>query len=305
MGERKVIQKYYPPDFDPSKIPKVKRPKNGQIKVRMMMPMSVRCNTCGEYLYKGKKFNSRKETVVGEEYLGIKIFRFYIRCSRCSAEFTIKTDPKNSDYCCEFGASRNFEPWRENQGIIKDAKDKREKEEMGDAMKSLENRTLDNKIEMDILDALDEIRSINSRNSKIDPLDILAARQKETDQLEQKVYEEDEQLITSLFPNHVKRIDEEEGADDDEEAFVFSNLVEDNDPAFPLAKKQKVEVKVPPKVVSAVKVIPKVSVIKKENLIPIKKEKVEASSPVAKPDNQQPSGLMTLLGYSSGSDDGN
>ena len=44
-----------------------------------MAPFSMRCNTCGEYIYKGKKFNARKETVQGEDYYGIKIFRFYIK----------------------------------------------------------------------------------------------------------------------------------------------------------------------------------------------------------------------------------
>ena len=31
---------------------------------------------------KGKKFNARKETAVGEEYYGIKVFRFYIVSQR-------------------------------------------------------------------------------------------------------------------------------------------------------------------------------------------------------------------------------
>lgn len=39
-------------------------------------------------------------------------------------------------------------------------KRKREQEEMGDAMKSLENRTMDSKREMDILAALDEMKSM-------------------------------------------------------------------------------------------------------------------------------------------------
>lgn len=39
-------------------------------------------------------------------------------------------------------------------------KQKRESEEMGDAMKSLENRTQDSKREMDIMAALDEMKSM-------------------------------------------------------------------------------------------------------------------------------------------------
>src|SRR3989338_5271090 len=101
MAERKVINKYYPPDFDPGMIPRRKRAKNSQIKIRMMLPMSIRCNVCGEYMGAGKKFNSRKETVDVEDHLGLKIFRFYVRCVKCSSELTFKTDPKNSDYVTE------------------------------------------------------------------------------------------------------------------------------------------------------------------------------------------------------------
>jgi hypothetical protein len=46
-------------------------------------------------------------------YQLLQIFRFYYRCKNCAAEFTMKTDPKSSDYILELGASRNYEPWRE------------------------------------------------------------------------------------------------------------------------------------------------------------------------------------------------
>ena len=88
MGERKVINNYVPPDFDPSIIPKTKREKNRLTEVRTMLPFSMRCNTCGEYMYLGKKFNSKKEMVQDEDYMGIRIFRFHIKCSVCSAAIT-------------------------------------------------------------------------------------------------------------------------------------------------------------------------------------------------------------------------
>jgi hypothetical protein len=55
-------------------VPQV-RSEDKQMKVRMMLPMTVRCNVCGTFMYKGTKFNTRMEDVRGENYLGIKIFR--------------------------------------------------------------------------------------------------------------------------------------------------------------------------------------------------------------------------------------
>ena len=80
MSERKVLNKYYPPDYDPSKIPKLpKGAKSRQWVQRVMAPFNMRCNTCGEYIARAKKFNMRREKVVGEDYLGLMIFRFYLR----------------------------------------------------------------------------------------------------------------------------------------------------------------------------------------------------------------------------------
>ncbi|GAA6062576.1 hypothetical protein JCM10212_004889 [Sporobolomyces blumeae] len=169
MSERKVLNKYFPPDFDPSKIPRRKMPKDKQQVVRLMAPFSMRCTTCGEYIYKGKKFNARKETVQGEEYYGIKIFRFYIKCTQCSAEITFKTDPKNSDYNAEHGAQRNFEPWRADDGPKDvDKLDLLEEEEarQNNPMEALENKAIDSRREMDILDALQSIKSRNARMEK-------------------------------------------------------------------------------------------------------------------------------------------
>jgi hypothetical protein len=127
----------------------------------------MRCNTCGEYIYKGRKFNARKETVP-EEYLGIRIFRFYIRCPQCAAEITYRTDPKNADYAAEHGAKRNFEPWREEKEEAEKARQRRELEEQFDPMKRLENKTYDSKRELDIVEALDEIRTMNARMERVD-----------------------------------------------------------------------------------------------------------------------------------------
>lgn len=221
MSERKVLNKYIPPNFDPSKIPKgLGGPKPKQHTVRLMAPFSMRCNTCGEFIYKGRKFNARKETVEGEDYLGIKIFRFYIRCPQCGSEITFKTDPKNADYEAELGAKRNFEPWREEAKETEAMRIKRQMEEEHNPLKALENKAIDSKREIDIEEGLDEIRTVNARLEAVDTDIVLEEiHRRKAQELEAKrqatdsVAEEDEELIKEIFQNRtstIKRVGDED-----------------------------------------------------------------------------------------------
>ncbi|UYV65151.1 CCDC94 [Cordylochernes scorpioides] len=199
MSERKVLNKYYPPDFDPSKIPRLGLPKNRQYTVRLMAPCNMRCTTCGEYIYKGRKFNARKETVVDEEYLGIKVFRFYIRCTRCHAEITFKTDPANEDYAMEHGATRNFQALKLAEQQSEQAAREEEEEEKSNPMKLLEKRTKTSKQEMEILESLEELRDMNQRQVRVDYealLHNLEAQQKA--ELE-KQEREDEEFLKNIY----------------------------------------------------------------------------------------------------------
>ncbi|UZJ54974.1 hypothetical protein CBS101457_004294 [Exobasidium rhododendri] len=268
MSERKVLNKYFPPDFDPSKVPRRKIAKDKQEVIRLMAPFSMRCNTCGEYIYAGKKFNGRKETVQGEDYYGIKIFRFYIKCPTCSSEITFKTDPRNTDYTVEHGVSRNFEPWREGKdlGDDKDGKDGTDPlahllEEEGvvesddeDPMKALEKRTQESKREMEVMDALQDIRSRNARLDRVNVDDVLQnyldkGKAKVTAEEEERLHqeEEDEVLIRKYFGKDLATAEEagavksRAGDSDSRESATteFSPLPnEAQEPAIPISIKR-------------------------------------------------------------------
>ncbi|KAM0855683.1 hypothetical protein ACQ4PT_049620 [Festuca glaucescens] len=237
MGERKPTNKYYPPDFDPSKLPPRRQPKNRQATVRMMLPMRVRCATCGEHLAPGTKFNSRKEDVPDERYLGaIPVYRFYIRCTRCSAEITFKTDPKNSGYAVESGG---FEPRR---GAAEDdeavANRRREGE---DAMMLLESRVRDAVREMAVDAAQEEMRSLRSRHARVTPEQLLKSLSHHhlTDDRKalQELEEEDEKLISSTkfrcSKDFVWRIEEEEEEEEDFFEACMARLTTDHGGQLP------------------------------------------------------------------------
>lgn len=201
MSERKVLNKYYPPDFDPSKIPRMKLPKNRQYTVRLMAPFNMRCKTCGEYIYKGKKFNARKEDAENEDYLGIRIYRFYIKCTRCLQEISFKTDPRNTDYEIEEGATRNFMALKLAQEQEKREEDAEKEEEATNPMKLLENRTQQSKQEIELMESLEELRDLNRRQGNVDYDTMLSkynpAELKE--QIKRMQEEEDEKTVQNLM----------------------------------------------------------------------------------------------------------
>jgi Saf4/Yju2 protein len=262
MAERKVLIKYYPPNFDPERLIKNKRPKDKQDNVRMMLPNSLRCSTCGNYLYIGTKFNMRKETCLDEDYLGIRIYRFYLKCTQCYAEITFKTDPKNSDYVVEHGGVRNYEPWRDVQAAEQTLKEMKETEEEGNAMKFLENRTYDSKREMDILDALDEIKHLNKKKSGITYEDLLklvenaeeVGDERKSQEMAGRTEEEKNELIENaktMEEEFKKRKREREEEDEEEEeierkkrVILVRNRCNIKDQVEKEEKRQKIAVKV-------------------------------------------------------------
>lgn len=133
-----------------------------------MAPFNMKCQTCGEYIYKGKKFNARKEDVENETYLGIRIYRFYIKCTRCLQEISFRTDPENADYEIEAGATRNFMALKLAEEQAKREEEQLKEEEANNPMKLLENRTEQSKNEIELLESLEELRDLNQRHENID-----------------------------------------------------------------------------------------------------------------------------------------
>lgn len=204
MGERKGLAKYYPPDFDPSKLSRVRKPKDKQISSHFMLPMSIRCETCGEFMGAGLKFNAKKSTA-SETYLGTKIYRFSMRCKACPASFVIRTDPEHHGYICEAGAKRNFEPWKAEESMEQDEQAKRNAEKE-DILQAVENKTAEALREMEELDALDELKATKARAALVTS-DTLLQKHREAHELGSGAHGEatDEQLAEEARVAFAKR----------------------------------------------------------------------------------------------------
>lgn len=188
----------------------------------------MKCTTCGEFIYKGRKFNSRKETPLDDRYLNIQIYYFSIKCTRCSAEIIFKTDPQNADYAMVKGAVRNMEPWRNRaaeEETVEQRLDRLEREEAEaageeekNAMADLEAKNVDARREMAAADALDEIRQRNARihRSEKDGMDYADTIVRSEDEERERQEREDEEAARRAFAAARAPVDIELDVVDDE-----------------------------------------------------------------------------------------
>ena len=173
MGERKGVNKYYPPDFDYKKHGSLDRYHNshplrerarklkteGILIIRFEMPYNIWCNGCNKHIGMGVRYNAEKKKV-GNYYSTI-IYKFRMKCHLCPQYFEIQTDPANCDYVILSGARRKEERWdaKANEQIeMTDHKDKQQL--MTDPMYKLEHGVKDKQKLQTVIPTLNEIRDI-------------------------------------------------------------------------------------------------------------------------------------------------
>ena len=154
MAERKAQNKYYPPEWDPSKgsintfkgshplRDRARKLHMGILIIRFEIPYNTWCEGCGNMIGFGVRFNAEKKRV--GNYYSTPIYQFGMKCPSCANRIVIETDPKACDYKMVSGARWKNEGWvPEANGAMPefDREDKAKLE--GDAMYRLEHNVSD------------------------------------------------------------------------------------------------------------------------------------------------------------------
>lgn len=140
MGERKGVNKYYPPDFDPAKHgslngyqnshplrERARKLSQGILIIRFEMPYNIWCDGCGNHIGMGVRYNAEKKKV--GNYYTTPIYRFRMKCHLCVNYIEMQTDPATCDYVIVSGARRKEERWdmADNEQILTTERTEKEK----------------------------------------------------------------------------------------------------------------------------------------------------------------------------------
>lgn len=175
MAERKAVNRYYPPDWDPKKHGSINKYRNshplrerarklhlGILVIRFEMPYNIWCNGCGNHIGTGVRYNAEKSKI--GMYYSTPIYKFRMKCHLCNNHFEIKTDPQNMDYEIISGASRQERRWdpSENDQVAPEDKDVSRKLAT-DAMFKLEHAVEDKTKESKVKPVLAKLEHLQDR----------------------------------------------------------------------------------------------------------------------------------------------
>lgn len=176
MAERRATNKYYPPDWDPSKgsantyqkshhlRQRARKINEGILVVRFEMPFGIICSGCEKFIGMGVRYNAEK-TKTGKYYT-TQIYKFKMKCHLCDNHFEIETDPSKFDYKILAGArkqvrydradeSEHVETKTESSSKVDDSCDLVQSD---DAMSRLEKRVEDRIQTESIVSSLKELK---------------------------------------------------------------------------------------------------------------------------------------------------
>ncbi|CAG9815262.1 unnamed protein product [Phaedon cochleariae] len=157
MGERKGVNKYYPPDYDPrvgglnkflgthALRERARKIDKGIIIIRFEMPYNIWCEGCKNHIGMGVRYNAEK-TKVGMYYT-TPVYEFKMKCHLCDNHFVIRADPANLDYVIQTGARRQENRWdpTDNGQVVPETKET-QKRLFDDSMFKLEHGSQDKSI---------------------------------------------------------------------------------------------------------------------------------------------------------------
>ncbi|TEB27014.1 DUF572-domain-containing protein [Coprinellus micaceus] len=115
------FNKYYPPDWDPSKGglnkyhgkhalgDRARKIDKGILIVRFELPFNIWCGTCNNHIGMGVRYNAEKKKI--GSYYSTPIYSFRCKCHLCDGWFEIETDPKNTRYVVTSGARQQEQDW--------------------------------------------------------------------------------------------------------------------------------------------------------------------------------------------------
>ncbi|CAK9290291.1 unnamed protein product [Gordionus sp. m RMFG-2023] len=172
MAERKQVNKYYPPDFDPSKHfslnkyhgthalrERARKLDQGILIIRFEMPYNIWCNGCENHVGMSVRFNAQKSKI--GMYYTTPIYKFRMKCHLCPNHFEMKTDPQNLDYIIISGARRQERRWDAiaNEQIQTEEKKEHHKMEK-DSMYKLERGVEDEGKKMSLIPTMERLVQI-------------------------------------------------------------------------------------------------------------------------------------------------